>query len=90
MLTAQTYKELIANGIEDLPPTLLAEVADFVFFIRKQQENPEQFILERYISLLQKELDDLGDDELAHLESEIAGYERLTANTLTSPAASAM
>lgn len=75
MLTTQAYKEMIVNGIADLPPDLLAEVADFVFFIRKQPDNPEQFIIERYASLLQKELGDLGDDELAHLETEIADYE---------------
>lgn len=76
MMTPQVYKQLIISGIQDLPPALLAEVANFVYFVRKQVEEPDQFALEQYALLLNKELDQLDTAETDHLETELAGYEQ--------------
>lgn len=76
MMTPQVYKEMIVNGIQDLPPALLAEVANFVYFVRKQVENPDVFAVEQYSLLLNKSLEQLENNELTHLETEFANYEQ--------------
>lgn len=43
MMTPQVYKALIISGIQDLRPTLLAEVANFAYFVRKQAKDPDTF-----------------------------------------------
>ena len=67
MMTPQVYKELIVSGIQDLPPALLAEVANFVYFVRKQVEDPDAFAAEQYRLLLTKALGQLDTYELNHL-----------------------
>jgi hypothetical protein len=76
MMTPQVYKELIVSGIQDLPPALLAEVANFVYFVRKQVDDPDAFAAEQYCLLLHKTLEQGNRAELNHLEAEIAGYEQ--------------
>jgi len=44
----QTYQQLILGGIQTLPPNALAEVVDFVYFIRKKCQQPKRFAEERY------------------------------------------
>lgn len=76
MMTPQIYKELIVSGIQDLPPALLAEVANFVYFMRKQAADPDAFAAEQYSLLLHKTLRQGSTTEFNHLEAEIAGYEQ--------------
>ena len=76
MMTPQVYKELIVSGIQDLPPKLLAEVANFVYFVRKQVDEPDAFAEEQYRLLLGTTLQQLDLHERNHLEVEIAGYEQ--------------
>lgn len=74
-LSAQAYQQLILVGIRELPAEQLAEVANFVLFLRRQAADPEAFVTEQYALLLQQDLHTLDADEAAHLEAEIAGYE---------------
>ena len=39
----QSYKQLILEGIQDLPTDLLVEIADFVYFVRKRATTPDVF-----------------------------------------------
>lgn len=72
----QTYQQLILDGIQTLPPNALAEVVDFVYFIRKKCLQPKRFAEERYEILLQTELQTLSHHEQTHLEQEFADYEK--------------
>lgn len=76
MLTPQVYKELIVSGIQDLPPTLLAQVANFVYFMRNQVEDPDAFAAAQYQLLLAKTLSELDTTECNHVETEFADYEQ--------------
>ncbi len=42
-MTSQSYQQLILRGIKDLPPDSLAEIVDFIFFIRQKLFQPQQF-----------------------------------------------
>jgi hypothetical protein len=75
-MTAEAYQQLIAEGIQGLPPEVLAEIADFVYFVRKRVLAPETFEDELRSFLLRAELRKLSHDEEAHLEQEFEGYDR--------------
>ncbi len=77
MMTPQVYKQLILNGIQDLSPNLLAEVANFVYFLRKQNEEPDAFTSDQFELLLGKDLQQFDLAEMRHLEEEIADYQQL-------------
>ena len=51
-MTTQTYQQLITEGIKGLPLEILAEIADFVFFVRKRVVQPEAFEEELHNALL--------------------------------------
>lgn len=72
----QTYKQLIVDGIQDLPMELLAEIADFVYFVRKRATNPDGFADEQYALLLQQNLQQMSAAETNHLEAEFIDYEQ--------------
>ncbi len=76
-MATETYQELITSGIRDLPEEALAEIADFVYFVRKRALEPAVFEDELRIVLLRTELDRLSMDEQKHLEQEFEGYDRL-------------
>ena len=76
-MTEQNYQQLIIEGIKGLPPDLLAEIANFVYFIRKRATQPQDFEEELHSALLNIELNQLSSQEEAHLEKEFEGYERL-------------
>jgi len=67
-MTAQGYQELIVEGIRGLPPETLAEITDFIYFVRKRTLQQQSF---------EEELKQLSRAEVAHLEKEFEGYERL-------------
>lgn len=72
----QTYKQLIVDGIQDLPTELLAEITDFVYFVRKRAVNPDSFVTEQYTLLLQQDLQQISGIEAHHLEAEFQDYEQ--------------
>ena len=76
-MTTQNYEKLIVEGIKGLPPEVLAEIADFVYFIRQRAIQPETFEEELENALLRAELRQLSRDEEAHLEKEFENYDRL-------------
>jgi hypothetical protein len=70
------YKQLITEGIKDLPPELLDEIVDFVYLLRKRALDPQGFAAEQRAFLLRSPLAQLSRDETRHLEEEIADYEQ--------------
>ncbi|MCI0488882.1 MAG: hypothetical protein L0229_20005 [Blastocatellia bacterium] len=76
-MTAQNYQQLIIEGIKGLPPDVLAEIANFVYFIRKRAMQPQDFEEELHNALLNVELKQLSHQEEEHLEKEFEDYERL-------------
>ncbi len=73
----QTYEKLINESIKGLPLNVLAEIADFIYFIRKRTYKPEFFEEELQSELLNTELSHLTSDEELHLEKEFEGYDKL-------------
>lgn len=76
-MDATNYEKLILNGISDLPTEALREVADFVYFLRQKNKNPEAFADEHYKNLLGEDLAALRENELKHLEAEFENYEQI-------------
>lgn len=76
-MTFQLYQQLILEGIQGLPPEVLAEIADFIYFVRKRALQPKTFEEERKDILLRADLKQLSRDEAAHLEKEFEGYDSL-------------
>lgn len=75
-MTGQAYQELIKEGIQGLPPEILAEIADFVFFVRRRVTEPEIYAEELESILLNKELQQLDQDWTTHLEEEFVDYDK--------------
>lgn len=75
-MTTQVYQQLIIEGIKDLPPEILAEITDFVFFLRKKALHPRAFEAELQDTLLEAELKQLSRDQEIHLEQEFEDYDR--------------
>lgn len=73
-MSTQAYEHVIAEGIKGLPPETLAEIADFVLFARRRALQPQVWREELEAALDEVELKQLGRDQVAHLESEFAGY----------------
>ena len=76
-MTTPTYQQLIIEGIKGLPPEVLAEITDFVYFVRKRILQLQAFEEEIQNTLLREELRQLSRDEEAHAEQEFAGYDQL-------------
>jgi hypothetical protein len=66
-MTPQTYQQLILDGIDGLPPDLLAEITDFVYFVRKRTLEQQNF---------EAELRQLSRAQVSHLEKEFDTYEQ--------------
>lgn len=62
-MSEERYRQMILNGIQNLPPYLLAQAADFVYFIRKRAEQPDAFTDLLYKELLESELSHLNEAE---------------------------
>jgi hypothetical protein len=78
-MTAQNYKQLIIEGIKGLPPEVLAEIVDFIYFVRKRTLQPQAFeeeLQELQGALINTELQQLSRDEEAHLEKEFQDYDK--------------
>lgn len=68
-MTAQAYRQLILTALLDLPDEALAEIAEFVFFVRRRSAGPRDS--------LKADLDALSQAETSHLEQEFLSYEQL-------------
>ena len=75
-MTEQIYQQLIVQGIRGLPAETLAEIADFIYFLRKRAQQPQIFTEELRSALLGEELKQFSRDEEIHLEQEFADYEQ--------------
>jgi hypothetical protein len=76
-MTSLTYQQLINEGIKGLPAEYLAEIVDFVYFLRKRKLQPELFEEEMQSVLLNAELSQMSREEEAHLEEEFKNYDKL-------------
>jgi len=76
-MSTQNYEQLVIEGIKGLPPEILAEIADFIYFVRKRALQPQAFEEELHSALLRAELRQLRRDEEAHLEKEFEDYDKL-------------
>ena len=75
-MMTQTYQQLIIEGVKDLPLETLAEIVDFIYFLRKRVLQPEIFEEELQSTLLNFELRQLSRNEEAHLEKEFEEYDK--------------
>lgn len=75
-MTAQSYQQLIVEGIQGLPPETLAEIADFVYFVRRRVVQPQAFEEELAQALLKVDLRQLSRSEAEHLEQEFDDYDQ--------------
>ena len=75
-MSVETYQKMIMAGLDGLPNNLLAEIADFVFFLRHKIDEPDAFAVEAEQSLLQPAMQVGWQESLAHLEEEFADYEQ--------------
>ncbi len=73
----QVYQQMILDGIQTLPQDALAEIADFVYFVRQKIIHPKAFQNKIRDSLLTTESLSLSQAEESHLEQEFADYEKL-------------
>lgn len=64
-------KELINEGIRDLPTTYLSEVADFVVFMRRKALEQQPYDL----TAISQELSLLDAQERQHLDDEFADFD---------------
>ena len=67
-MSGRDYQTAILQGIKGLPSDSLAEIADFVEFVRSRSSGPRR---------IGRDLSRLSRDQEAHLEEEFAGYDKL-------------
>jgi hypothetical protein len=75
-MTAELFEKLILEGVKGLPTEALAEITDFVYFVRKRLLQPQDYENELHSLLLRAELKQLSRDGEAHLEKEFEDYEQ--------------
>jgi hypothetical protein len=76
-MNSQTYQQLIFEGIKGLPPEILVEIVDFIYFIRQRAFYPHIFEEELKNQILEIELKQLSRNEETHLEKEFSDYDQL-------------
>jgi hypothetical protein len=74
-MTDNGIEQLIVEGIKGLPQEALAEIADFIYFVRKRIKQPETYADEINRILLDFEMEDLDQKEKEHLEQEFKDYD---------------
>jgi hypothetical protein len=77
MNSTLTYQQLIYEGIKGLSSEALAEVVNFIYFVRKRTFQPAAFEEELRTVLLNTELRGLSREEEIHLEKEFEDYDKL-------------
>jgi len=76
-MTAKNHEKLILEGIKGLPPETLAEIINFIYFLRKRNFYPKEFNEELECILLNDELSNLSKIEESHLEEEFRDYDKI-------------
>jgi len=76
-MTAKTYEQLIVEGIKGLPREALAEITDFVFFVKKRLLQPDEFKEDVRAAVLEADLKAQSRGQEAHLEKEFENYDIL-------------
>lgn len=77
MMAVETYQQLIIEGIKGLSPEILAEITDFIYFVRKRAQESPGFADEPGNVLLGMELKQSSQNEETHLEKEFEGYDQM-------------
>ncbi|MBX3002107.1 MAG: hypothetical protein KF893_26520 [Caldilineaceae bacterium] len=75
-MTVHHYHDLINEGIKELPESALAEIADFVYFVRLRTLSASSPNSNLYTLLLDLDLQQARKDSLHHLEEEFADYDQ--------------
>jgi hypothetical protein len=75
-MNTEKYQHLINEGIKELPESALAEIADFVYFVRLKTASQISSEIELYALLLELEMKQLSSESLNHLEEEFANYDK--------------
>ncbi|MCB9126175.1 MAG: hypothetical protein H6643_16920 [Caldilineaceae bacterium] len=75
-MTAETYQEKILAGMDGLPDEVLAEIADYVYYLRRKVTMPDVYAAEVHRGMLQYTLRGGRQDSLTHLEEEFADYDQ--------------
>ncbi len=75
-MAIDNYEQLIIEGIKGLPSVTLAEIADFIYFVRKRALQPESFAEDLSSIMLGLEGREMSYAEQQHLEQEFADYEQ--------------
>jgi hypothetical protein len=68
------YHQVISDGLQGLPPAKLAEIAEFIYFVRKRYLQPEDGEDELRQALWRAELKQMSRDETSHLEKEFEAH----------------
>jgi hypothetical protein len=76
-MTAQAYQQLIVEGIKGLPQESLAEIAHFVYFVRKRILHSQDIENDLRDLSIELKLAQLSRDEEDHLMEEFDGYDKL-------------
>lgn len=74
-LHSQPYHQMVVDGIKGLPPEMLAEIVDFIYFVRKRKFEPMAFSEDLRTLMLHADLRRLSEKENEHLEKEFEGYD---------------
>ena len=76
-MKTRDYRRLIVEGMKGLPDEALAEIAGYVYFVRKRIMEPHAFEAELYNASLWAAKERLSRNEEVHLEEEFEGYDEL-------------
>jgi endonuclease III-like uncharacterized protein len=76
-MNENNLEQLIIEGIKGLPQESLAEIIDFIYFMRKKVIQPEAYQEELLNELLDLDMKRLDYDEAIHLEKEFEGYDKI-------------
>lgn len=75
-MATNTYQEKILAGIDGLPDDVLAEIADYVYYLRRKVTLPDVYAAEVQHEVLEYTLRRGRQDSLTHLEEEFADYDQ--------------
>lgn len=73
-MNSEQYRERIMVGLDGLPPDILAQIFDYVYFLRQRTLTPESFATAVSEMVLRAERHAMNQHEWAHLEEEFADY----------------
>jgi len=74
-LTKSEIEKKLIEETKDLPAEILLEILDFVQYIKIKKSKKNG--IQSYSEVLNKELSELDDTSLKHLEAEFSNYKKL-------------